>query len=167
MKSNPKENTFVFNGLTITLHPDVYEPAEDTFQLLETITVQPEENTLELGTGCGIIALECARQGSPVICTDLNPRAVELTRHNIKQNQHLLRGTIEVRHGDLFSPINKDERFTLIIFNPPYLPTKPHERIDTWFDLATDGGKNGLAVTKRFITQLPRYLKKNGGGWLR
>ena len=155
---------FHFNGLTITLHPDVYEPAEDTFQLLETLAITPKDTILELGTGCGIISLECARQGCTVVCTDLNPYAVELTKENIKQNQHLLKGTIEVHYGNLFEPIKKHERFTIIIFNPPYLPTKPFERIggNGWIDLATDGGKNGLSTTKRFIKEIPNHLQKNG-----
>jgi release factor glutamine methyltransferase len=142
----------------------VYEPAEDTFQLLEALTIQPEDTVLELGTGCGLIALECARQGCSVICTDINPNAVKLTRKNIQQNRHLLKGTIEIRTGDLFTPIRKGESFSLIIFNLPYLPTSPDERIKGtgWFDIATDGGKDGLKVTKRFITELPKYLTKNG-----
>ncbi|MFH1100744.1 MAG: HemK2/MTQ2 family protein methyltransferase [Methanobacteriota archaeon] len=159
-----QQKTFHIKGLTISLQPTVYEPAEDTYQLLDAITIHPNDIVLELGTGCGLIALECARQGAHVICTDLNPHAVEVTQYNITQNQHLLKGSIEVRHGDLFNPIKKNEQFTLIIFNPPYLPLKRHEhsKEDKWLDLATDGGITGLKTTKKFLTQVPKFLKKDG-----
>ena len=164
MTSQSTNQIFHFNGLSIEFHDSVYEPAEDTFQLLEAIKITPKETVLEIGTGCGIIALDFARQGCNVICTDCNPYAVELTRRNIVRNRHLLKGCIDVRQGDLFSPVQKDERFSVIVFNPPYLPTRKKDRIggDGWFDIATDGGLSGLSVTKRFIQELPMYLSLDG-----
>ncbi|MCX6666342.1 MAG: methyltransferase [Euryarchaeota archaeon] len=164
MTSHPVNQIFSFNGLSIEFHGSVYEPAEDTFQLLEAIKITPKETVLEIGTGCGIIALDLARQGCSVVCTDINPYAIELTHRNIERNRHLLKGHIDVRLGDLFSPVQKDERFSVMVFNPPYLPTKKKDRIggDGWFDVATDGGLTGLSVTKRFIQELPRYLSSDG-----
>jgi len=158
----PSYHVFHFKNLKISLHPDVYEPAEDTFQLLEAVQVKPNDSVLELGTGCGVIALECTRQGCNVCCTDINPHAVALTRKNIKQNKHLLQGSIKIRKGDLFSPIKPHERFDVIIFNPPYLPTTEDEHVDTWFDYATDGGPDGLRTTERFLSKLSQYLKNEG-----
>ena len=162
--SNCSIKAFHFNGLCIGVHPKVYEPAEDTFQLLEAIKIKQGETVLEIGTGCGIIALECARQGSDVISTDLNLHAVNLARRNVERNSHMLKGNVEVRSGDIFSALQNDERFDVVIFNPPYLPTRPHERIgkNGWFDLAIDGGVDGLAITERFIEKLPKVLLKNG-----
>lgn len=99
-----------------------------------------------------------------MVCTDINPYAVDLTRRNFMHNHQLLKGTIDSRYGDIFSTIKKDERFDVVIFNPPYLPTLIHERIggSGWFDLATDGGVDGLAVTKRFIEGVHKVLSKNG-----
>ena len=76
----------------------------------------------------------------------------------------MLKGTVEVRCGDLFSVLKSDERFDIAIFNPPYLPTRPEERIGGtgWFDIATDGGVDGLSLTKRYIEEVDRYLSKKG-----
>ena len=76
----------------------------------------------------------------------------------------MLKGTVEVRCGDLFSMLKSDERFDIAIFNPPYLPTRPEERIGStgWFDIATDGGVDGLSLTKRFIEEVGKYLSKQG-----
>jgi len=140
---------FHYNDLTISLHPEVYDPAEDSFLLLESITVSPTDSILELGTGCGLIALACASQGANVVCSDINPYAVQLTRQNIEQNRHLIKGIIEVRQGDLFSVLKKQERFNVIVFNPPYLPTKKNERTGGWFDIATNGFENHLEISPR------------------
>jgi len=155
---------FHYNGLAIQLHPEVYEPAEDTFQLLGTLKVAEFDKVLEIGTGCGVIALECARRGAKVVCTDINPHATELTENNYSKNLSLLKGNIEVRCGDLFSVIKSNERFDIVIFNPPYLPTRTKDCVggSGWFDIATDGGITGLAVTKRFIVDLHKHLNVNG-----
>lgn len=162
MKNTTLGEMFHFNGLDIELHLEVYDPAEDSFLLLETLHIDPGDAVLEIGTGCGFIALECARQGAHVICTDINPFAVTLAKHNIKRNQHLLKGDIEVRKGDLFSVIKEGEVFDVIVFNPPYLPTSNEEKVGDWFDKAIDGGKDGLAVTKRFIAGVRACLSQNG-----
>jgi release factor glutamine methyltransferase len=156
---------FHFHDLEILLHPEVYDPAEDSFLLLESLMISPKDTILELGTGCGLIALTCAFQGATVVCTDINPYAVQLTRQNIERNRHLLKGAITVRQGDLFSIVKNSERFNLILFNPPYLPTKKNERTDTWFNVATDGGPTGLRLTKQFLHGLRQHLQPDGAGY--
>jgi release factor glutamine methyltransferase len=153
---------FHYNELTIELHPEVYDPAEDSFWLLENIIIDPKDSILELGTGCGLIALACAHHGAQVVCTDINPYAIQLTRHNIERNRLLLKGDIEIRQGNLFSVLKNNERFTVILFNPPYLPTKKNEKINEWFDTATDGGPTGLKVTKKFLQGLHKHLEPKG-----
>ena len=161
-KKNPGAHSFHYHDLEIALHPEVYDPAEDSFLLLESLSINPTDTILEVGTGCGLIALDCATRGSHVICTDINPFAVQLTRRNIEQNRTLLKGSLEVRHGDIFSVLHKNEKFDVIIFNPPYLPTSKKEKLGGWFDVATDGGKDGLSLTKRFIHGLRPHLLHNG-----
>ena len=153
---------FHYKELAIELHPEVYDPAEDSFLLLESILVDPKDSILELGTGCGLIALACACQGAQVICTDINPYAIQLTRRNIERNRHLLKGDIEIRQGNLFLVLKNHERFTVIVFNPPYLPTKKNEKIGGWFDTAMDGGPTGLKLTKKFLQGLQKHLQPAG-----
>ncbi len=153
---------FHCNGLAFELDPTVYEPAEDTFLLLETLDVHPGDAVMELGTGAGVIALDCARRGARVVCSDINPYAVRLTRRNIERNRHVLKGPIEVRQGDLFHILESSERFERIVFNPPYLPTTSVERVGGWFDVATDGGRDGLQLTRRFLHEVTEHLVEHG-----
>jgi len=164
LQKNSSDRYFHFNELNIKLHPQVYNPAEDTFLLIDAIDIKKNESVLEIGTGCGIIALECARIGANVVCTDINPYAVNLTKKNYSINKSLIKGKFEVRKGDLFKPIKENEIFDIIIFNPPYLPTKRNELIggSGWFDIATNGGIDGLKFTNNYIKMLHNYLKKDG-----
>jgi release factor glutamine methyltransferase len=153
---------FHYNDLCIELHQEVYDPAEDTFLLLDSIAFTSQEKILELGTGCGLIALECAHRGASVVCTDINPFAIQLTRRNIERNRLLLKGDIDLRQGNLFSVLKHNELFHVVIFNPPYLPTTTKEKVGGWFDIATDGGETGLKVTRRFLQGFPKHLYPHG-----
>ena len=167
MKKESSVKFFHYNKLTLELHPEVYDPAEDTFLLIEALSIKKDISVLEIGTGCGLISLECARVGANVVCTDINPFAVNLTKRNYTINKPLIKGSFEVRKGDLFKPIKDKEVFDLIIFNPPYLPTKRNELTggSGWFDVATNGGIDGLRFTKRFIDKLDLFLKEYGSAY--
>ena len=164
MKNNQSIKAFHYKDLTIELHPAVYEPSEDTFQLLEAFNVKKEDKVLEIGTGSGLISLVCAQNGANVVCTDVNPFAVELAKRNFLVNNSSLSGSYDIRLGNLFDVLTFDDKFDIIIFNPPYLPTKSNERVggSGWFDIATDGGVDGLKVTKQFIDGLSNHLNKDG-----
>ena len=164
MKNKEIYKIFNYKELSIELHPEVYDPAEDTFLLIVSIKINKGDSILEIGTGCGIIALECARIGANVICSDINFFATSLVKRNYQKNKALLKGQLEVRSGDLFEVVKKHEKFDVIIFNPPYLPTKGDDYIGGtgWFDVATNGGINGLFLTKRYIEELKYHLKKQG-----
>lgn len=150
------------------MHPEVYEPAEDTFQILDAIKIFPGEKVFEPGTGCGIVALYCAYLGANVVCSDINPYAVELTKKNYITNKQILTGNVDIRYGDLFSVLHSKELFDVIIFNPPYLPTKKDERIGQsgWFDIATDGGSTGLEYIQRFVENVKNFLFPSGKAYL-
>ena len=151
-----EKSFFHFQNLTIFLHPHVYDPAEDTFLLLDALDVDPSDSVFEIGTGTGIISLACALKAKKIVCSDINPNAVELVKKNILINNDKLEAMIDVRVGDLFNVLRDDEQFDLIIFNPPYLPTTEDEYVDDhgWFDKAVSGGKNGLEVIISFLERL-------------
>lgn len=81
-------------------HPQVYEPSDDTFLLAENLQVKRMSNTLEIGTGTGIIAIMAARKARMVIATDINPHALNCTLKNIITNKAF---NVELREGDLLN----------------------------------------------------------------
>ena len=141
LRANLDFKVFHYNGLKIKLHPEVYEPSEDTFQVIEALNIRGDEKILEIGTGSGLISLECARQGARVVSTDINPFACQNLEENYLKNSVLIKGSLWVRKGDLFEPLKENEKFDIVIFNPPYLPTEQKDRVggSGWFDKAVDG----------------------------
>jgi release factor glutamine methyltransferase len=129
----------------------VYVPDADTYLLLEAarLEVVPGDRVLETGTGCGLIAAELART-TGVVAIDINPHAALCARNK----------GVEVVQSDLFCGIRG--AFDLILFNPPYLPTQPEERIDDWLEHALDGGETGRVVIGRFAEQVGRVLAPGG-----
>ena len=74
----------------------VYEPAEDSWLMAKHIP-QFQGSVLEIGCGSGIISMHLAQRGNVVTAIDINPKAVEATKFNSKENDL----EIEVLEGDL------------------------------------------------------------------
>ncbi|NJD98967.1 methyltransferase domain-containing protein [Thermococcus sp. LS1] len=142
-----------YGGLRIKIHPQVYEPAEDTFLLAENLAVKHGDVALDMGAGTGIIALLMARKAEYVLGVDVNPLAVKLARENARLNGI---ENVEFIQSDLFERVNGE--FDVITFNAPYLPGEPEEPID----LALVGGETGREVLDRFIDEVADYLKPGG-----
>ncbi len=66
--------------LKIKRFDHVYPPQTDTFLLLKHIRPIAEDVVLELGTGCGVIALHLAQTAKRVVAVDFNPHAVKNAR---------------------------------------------------------------------------------------
>lgn len=129
----------------------VYPPREDTWLLLRTARdeVRKNERVLEVGCGSGEVAAGLAPVAR-VVATDINPHALRATRS---------RGVAVVR-TDLCAGLRPV--FDLVVFNPPYLPTLPGERIDDWLEYALDGGPDGRAVIARFCREVEGALAPGG-----
>jgi release factor glutamine methyltransferase len=129
----------------------VYPVEEDTLLLLRAARDECRlgDRVLEIGCGSGHISGELSRTAE-VLATDINPHAVRAAR----------KLGIEVVRADLFGGICG--RFDLIIFNPPYLPTAPDERICDWLEYALDGGLDGRMVIARFIGSVGSVLAPGG-----
>ncbi|MDH5690330.1 MAG: class I SAM-dependent methyltransferase [Candidatus Bathyarchaeota archaeon] len=146
-------------GHAFLVHEKVYEPAEDTFLLVENLKVEEKEVVLDMGTGCGILAVLAAKKAKKVVATDINPYAIKCAEKNAKIN--CVEDKIEFRLGDLFQPIRPHETFSLILFNAPYLPSEPYEE-RSWIGRTWAGGPGGREVIDRFITNAPEFLTVDG-----
>ncbi|MEA3255418.1 MAG: HemK2/MTQ2 family protein methyltransferase [Candidatus Altiarchaeota archaeon] len=144
-----------FMGLEFQMHPEVYEPAEDSMLLADNLGVWGGDLVLDMGTGTGFLALLAAIKAKKVLGVDVNPVAIDVARENALLNNI---ENAEFRVSDLFSDL-EGEVFDLIIFNPPYLPVDEMDMLDrSW-----SGGSKGLEVIKRFLKSAPDYLKEGGG----
>ena len=141
---------------TFILLPDVFSPRGTLTSsfLAKNLGVKEGDYVLDLGTGCGIQAIFAAEKAKKVVATDINPQAVKCARINAKINN--VADKVDVRCGDLFEPV-KNEKFDLIIFSPPYLPSIPKNLLEhAWFC----GDK--YEVIRKFFAYVKNHLKPDG-----
>lgn len=134
----------------------VYKPGEDTFLVLRYLEGLDLEGKkfLEVGTGNGEIALKAASKGAEVTALDVNPEALDYARE--KAQEKGLEEKFTFVESDLFEEL--DEKFDVVVFNPPYLPGDEglgDEEI--W-----RGGEKGIEVTERFLDEVSQYLESGG-----
>ncbi|MFW9886619.1 MAG: HemK2/MTQ2 family protein methyltransferase [Candidatus Thorarchaeota archaeon] len=146
-----------FKGQKIEVNDGVYPPAEDTYLLLDALELKHDDAFLEIGSGSGLISVVAAEVARRVVAIDLSLEAVRNTGWNMKSNS--VDGRSSVVQCDLLSALANDARFSVIAFNPPYLP---QEGFVTDMDHALVGGIIGVELTERFILQAIRHLEKNG-----
>jgi len=123
----------------------------------------PPEGTgraLDLGCGCGVIALQLRRRGYDVVATDISERALWFTRLNAALNG--LDG-IEVRAGSLFEPVT-GERFALIASNPPFVITPRSEDVPRYE--YRDGGATGDGLMAQVVSGIGAHLEPGGSARL-
>ena len=116
---------------------------------------EPVGRALDLGTGCGVQALHLAGHADEVVATDVNSRALWMTRLNAALNG----AEVEVRDGSFFEPVT-GERFDLISTNPPFvISPATGERL-----VYRDSGLPGDRVVEHIVRTGPDHL--TDGGWL-
>lgn len=106
---------------------------------------------LDMGCGSGVVALAAAKQARRVVSVDINPAAVRCTRINALLNS--VDDRVEAREGDLFAPL-ANERFDVIVFNPPYFPGRPRNTFER--ALRSEG------LAERFAAGLGDHLTGQG-----
>lgn len=148
-----------FGDYVFHVTENVYEPAEDSFLFAENLPVGTGDRVVDMGTGCGILGVIAATKADEVVAVDINPYAVRCAKENAELN-HVAEKMSFVQ-GDLFSSVRTGERFDLVLFNAPYLPSDDEDE-DSWLAQSWTGGVSGRNVIDRFISRAPKHLEPNG-----
>ena len=102
-----------------------------------------------------------------VYVTDINPRALEVTKQTANANRGDLPGPIhlEAVRCDLVSALlpRLKRSVDALIFNPPYVPTPDDEVGGTSIEASWAGGVNGRRVIDRAIPQIAHTLARPHG----
>ncbi len=126
-------------------------------------------NILDIGSGSGCISLELAKllkdKNIEILGVDISPQAI-ITALKNTQKFDLIRKVI-YRKSDIFSNIYKEEKFDLIISNPPYIPIKEKNNLDYELKFEPDcalfaSDNEGVEFYRRIIDDAPKHLKKDG-----
>ena len=147
-----------FMGLTFEVTRDVLIPEQDTENLAEEIMrhLCGGERILDLctGSGCILLSLLSYSNGTTGVGTDLSGKALDIAARNAERLGLLER--TEWRQGDLFEAVSGDEKFDLIVSNPPYIKSEVIPSLAAEVSvyeprLALDGGEDGLYFYRKII----------------
>ena len=142
---------------------DTLDPRPDTETLVEAALDLPWTSVLDMGTGTGaiLISLLAARQGATGLGTDISAPALDVAR----ANADLIGVTAEFRQADWYGGI--DQRFELIVSNPPYIALSEMESLDRdvrqWEpEMALTDGADGLGAYRQIAAGAADRLMPNG-----
>jgi len=145
-------------GLTIEAPAGVYHPTPESSSMLfirnlEALAAPAIPRMLEIGTGCGAIALFVARRWrGEVTATDISETSLAAARANARRNglsPRLLR-------SDLFDRVEERD-FDLVVFNTPLIDKSPQDDIERE-SLCDPGGR----LLRRYLDGLPGVLAPGG-----
>lgn len=150
---------FLYKGLVLRLDEGIRAPKAATLLLARQVRTLARGEVLDLGTGCGLLALLAARRASRVVATDVVEACVSCARRNAILNGMEMR--VEVRPGDLYAPV-AGETFDLILTNPPQMPVPPDRHAAGEDAAADDGGLDGWTLLDGVVREAPGHMKPGG-----
>jgi release factor glutamine methyltransferase len=162
-----------FWSLTLAVSAATLVPRCETESLVQAavdrLQSRPAPTVLDLGTGCGTIALAIANElpGARLVAVDRSGAALAVAVANARRLG--LTERVEFAIGDWYLALSADQpRFHMIVSNPPYIASgDPHllgDGVRREPKLALDGGPNGLAALREICAGAPGHLRP--GGWL-
>jgi release factor glutamine methyltransferase len=122
----------------------------------------PSLTVVDVGTGCGAIALALATRLPPlqIIATDISPAALALAQSNAERLG--LASSLRFLCGDLLAPL--EQPVDIVVANLPYVRSAEWETLPAEIRCyepreALDGGPDGLRVIERLLRQAPPFLR--------
>lgn len=158
-----------FWSLSLQLSPQTLEPRPESETLVEAVLRQVDKTVplhlLDLGTGSGclILALLSELPKARAVAVDRDQGALTQAEKNAAALG--LKDRVRFVLSDWGAAL--DDRFDVIVSNPPYIATKEIERLAPevrLFDprLALDGGPDGLAAYRALLPDARRLLRPGG-----
>jgi methylase of polypeptide subunit release factors len=165
-----------FGPLTILYDPQGLHPRDWTTMqshwAADVLRELPDGDVLELCAGVGHIGLlalveaDDPDRGAPrrLVQVDDDETVCRLAQHNAEVAG--LGGRVDVRKGVAEDCLDPEERFALVIADPPWVPS---DRVGDHPDdppAAIDGGADGLEVVRALLPVIERHLVGSGAALL-
>ncbi|KAJ7962164.1 hemK methyltransferase family member 2-like [Quillaja saponaria] len=146
----------------VSSHPEVYEPCDDSFALVDALLADrahllEQHPTLCMEVGCGSgyvitsLALILGKEAPGVhyIATDINPHAIRVTRETLEA--HGVHA--ELINTNIASGLDSRLKglIDVMVVNPPYVPTREDEVGAEGIASSWAGGENGRSVIDRIL----------------
>ena len=159
-----------FFKLDFLVSPDVLIPRPETEMIVEAaLEIFPSHahfTFADIGTGSGCIAISILheRRHARATAIDESASALQVAAQNAARHQVIDR--MRLVRANLFSAAPEDERFDLIVSNPPYVADGElsglQREVQHEPQSALAGGADGLDVIRRLLAEAPRHLSTGG-----
>ncbi len=159
-----------FYGLDFRVSADVLIPRPETEMLvarsIEILAGKDRPTFCEVGVGSGCIAISVLYHAGLARAVGLEKSTSALAIARLNAQRHGVTERFRLVPSDVFSGID-DERFDLIVSNPPYVPAgdiaglQPEVRDYEPHGALTDGGE-GLSIIKELVYRSSAFLKPDG-----
>ena len=159
-----------FMGEKFVVSKDVLIPRDETEllvrQAIEIIKKNNFTSALDMCTGSGCIACMIAKlTNCQVMGVDISTEAIHTAFKNMEKFELFNKAIF--RKSDIYNKIREDERFDIIVSNPPYIPPKMKETIQEEVSFEPDlalytTDEKGLEFYERITKDAPKFLNKGG-----
>ena len=160
-----------FMGLDFFVKEGVLIPRPDTETLVEEIinicNNKTGLNILDIGTGSGAITVSLAKylDKSHVVSVDISDIALEIASKNAISNK--VDERIDFIKSDVFSNVSRENKFDIIVSNPPYIKKSDIDGLDRQVKdfepyNALEGGEDGLDFYRKITRESREFLNENG-----
>ncbi len=160
-----------FYGLTFALNEASLVPRPETEMLVdlgrEIVGGRDGGRVLDLGAGSGCVGISLALNVAEceVVAVEISRRALEVARINARR--HRVDGRVSFVCGSWFEPLGGEQKFDLIISNPPYIAFDEIKKLAPEVArhdplAALNGGKDGLDCYREIIVGANKHLNGQG-----
>lgn len=158
-----------FWSLDLKVNKNVLIPRPETEILIQKALplIKSGDSVLEIGTGSGAIILSLAKERPQCqfFASDISVSALSCAKENSFKNG--LQNKVVFFVSDLFSNVSNNQKFDIIVSNPPYIKNSDIENLQDEIKnyepkIALEGGSDGLLIIRNIIINAHKYLKKNG-----
>jgi ribosomal protein L3 glutamine methyltransferase len=159
-----------FAGLEMFVDERVLIPRSPLAELIEQrfapwIEARRVRHIVDVGTGCGCIAIACAKAlpRARVDALDISPAALEVAAINIRR--HRLKARVRALQSDHFGALGA-EAYDIIVSNPPYVGRREMARLPPEYRHEPPGalaaGADGLDSVRVLLREGAKRLKPQG-----